>query len=560
MTNSQLSAKEMRDQALAAVTAPGQPFELAIEEVRGHRMEVFARRARSLNEVLEASASHGDREYLVSETLRLSFTEHLTRVASLSRALHQEHGIGKGDRVAIHAANSAEWVLTFWAVTYLGAVTVGMNAMWSARETADAIELTEPGLVVTDEKRRALLADTGTTVLSIEQDVPRMSLEHPDAALPPSVVSEDDPAIIIFTSGTTGRAKGATHSHRNVIAAVDFFSVNEAAAAQLGVTRPDQHRSLLIAPLFHMMSLHNLVVPRLAFGDAVVIYSGKFDITKALRLIEAEKVTQWALVPTMATRLVRLGDLSDYDLSSLSAISVGSAPSSTSLKDALRRSLPMAASSLATTYGLTESSSAATIATAPDLERFEDSVGTPVVTMQVEIRDIDGSPMPENSEGEICLRGPMIMLGYWNNRAATDDSIDSDGWLHTGDIGVIVDGHLRLRSRRTDIIIRGGENIYPAEVESALSEHLAVQECAVVGTPDDDYGQEVLAVVVTGPDTTKAELAEFMTERIARYKVPTHWELTTSELPRNATGKIMRHRLSTLLSARSSTDHPSPRG
>lgn len=471
MMNSQLSIQDMRDQALAAVTAPGQRFEVTVEEVRGNRIEVFANRARSLNDVLVASAVHGDREYLVSENLRLSFTEHLARVASLSRALREEYGIGKGDRVAIHAANSAEWVMTFWAVASLGAITVGMNAMWSARETADAMELTGPALVVADDVRGELLADTGAAVLSIEQDVPRMSLAYPDAELPSPVIEEDDPAVIIFTSGTTGKAKGATHSHRNIIAAVDYFSVNEAAAAQLGATRPDQHRALLIAPLFHMMSLHNLVVPRLAFGDAVVIYSGKFDISRTLRLIEAEKVTQWALVPTMANRLVRHGDLSDYDLTSLSAISVGSAPSSPSLKEALRRALPLAASSLVTTYGLTESSSAATIAIAADLEKYEDTVGTPVITMQVEIRDIDGSPVPEGAEGEICLRGPMIMLGYWNNPAATDASIDSDGWLHTGDIGVILDGHLRLRSRRTDIIIRGGENIYPAEVEAALSEH-----------------------------------------------------------------------------------------
>ena len=150
MTNSEMSIQDMRAQALTAVTAPGQPFEVATEEVRGHRVEVFANRARSLNALLEASAEHGDREYLVSDHLRLSFSEHLARVASLCRALKEEHGIGKGDRVAIHAANSAEWVMTFWAVTSLGAITVGMNAMWSARETADAIELTEPALVVAD--------------------------------------------------------------------------------------------------------------------------------------------------------------------------------------------------------------------------------------------------------------------------------------------------------------------------------------------------------------------------------------------------------------------------
>ncbi|KAA0918338.1 class I adenylate-forming enzyme family protein [Dietzia sp. ANT_WB102] len=537
------SVKDRRAQALAAVTAPGRPFELTEEEVRGHRMQVFRHRRRSLGQVLNDSADFGDREYLVSGDLRLTFSEHHTRVASVSRMLTEEYGVVKGDRIAIFAANSAEWVMTFWAATSIGAVVVGMNAMWSAREAAYALELCTPALIVADEKRRTLLDAPGVPVLSTETDIPRLSLAVADPETPDTEIDEDNPAVIIFTSGTTGRPKGATHSHRNVIAAADYFGVNDAASAEMGIPRPEQRRVLLIAPLFHMMSLHNLVVPRLVFGDAVIVYPGKFDIDRALRLIEAERVTQWGMVPTMATRLVGHGDLSSYDLSSLTAISLGTAPSSPGLKAALREMLPVAAASLGTTYGLTESSSAATIASAADLERYEDSVGTPVVTMQVEIRDRDGVPVPDGVEGEIHLRGPLVMLGYWNDPEATAKALDAEGWLRTGDIGVMIDGHLRIRSRRSDLIIRAGENVYPAEVEAVLLEHPDVRDCAVVGAPHEDLGQEVAAVVVTAGDISESDLDDFMRERIARYKVPSRWVLTQDDLPRNATGKVVRHRL-----------------
>lgn len=535
--------QDRRAQALATVTAPGRPFELTEEDVRGHRMQVFRNRRRSLGELLAESAAFGDREYLVFGDLRLSFVEHHRRVASVSRMMVDEYGVTKGDRIAIFAANSAEWVMTFWAATSIGAIVVGMNAMWSPREAADAIDLCTPALIVADEKRRELLDAPVVPVLTTETDIPRLALAVAKAETPATEIDEDDPAVIIFTSGTTGRPKGATHSHRNVIAAADYFGVNDAAGAEMGAPRPEQRRVLLVAPLFHMMSLHNLVVPRLAFGDAVIVYPGKFDVDRALRLIETERVTQWGMVPTMASRLLRHGDLSSYDLSSLTAISLGTAPSSPGMKAALREMLPVAAASLGTTYGLTESSSAATIASAADLERYEDSVGTPVMTMRVQICDRAGAPVPEGMEGEIHLRGPLVMLGYWNDPDATRHALDADGWLRTGDIGVMLDGHLRIRSRRSDLIIRAGENVYPAEVEAVLLEHPGVRDCAVVGAAHEDLGQEVAAVVVTAGDATVEDLDGFMRGRIARYKVPSRWVLTESDLPRNATGKVVRHRL-----------------
>lgn len=530
-----------RAEVLKRLTAPGARFEVVEEDLRGHRVQVFRTRNRSLSELLVESADYGDREYLVCDELRLTFAEHLTRVASLAQMLREQYGVRPGDRVGILSANNAEWIITFWAATSLGAITVGMNSLWSAREIAYGMEHCTPTVVVADGPRRALLGEVDVPVLSIE-DVRALSVAHTDAVLEPTPVEEDDPAVILYTSGTTGRPKGATHSHRNIISAVDYFRFNDAVATELGVA-PAERRVLLTGPLFHIMSLHNLAVPRLSFGDAVIIYTGRFDVDRVLGLIERERISQWGMVPTMASRLVEHG-VDGYDLSSLRHLSLGSAPSSTALKLALRTLLPVVGRALGTTYGLTESSTAATLASAADLVRNPDSVGRPIITMEVEVRDALGQRVPEGTEGEICLRGPQVMLGYWNNAAATAAAIDEHGWMRTGDLGQMRDGELQMSTRRSDLIIRGGENVYPAEVESALIEHPGVRECIVVGVPSDDLGQEVAAVVVvTDPAITAGELTSFATERIARYKVPSRWLVTDEDLPRNATGKVKRQSL-----------------
>ncbi|ORM08077.1 class I adenylate-forming enzyme family protein [Prescottella equi] len=531
---------DARAAAVARLTAPGAAFEIAPEPVRGAAMPVFRNRHRSLHQLLIESARYGDAEYLVCDDLRLTFAEHLARVASLAQEFRARYGIGEGDRVAILSANNAEWIMTFWAATALGAITVGMNSLWSAREIAYGIELSEPKLIVADGPRRELLGAVDVPVLSTEVDISALSTAQPGAELPVPDVGEDDPAVILFTSGTTGRPKGATHSQRNMVAAVDFHRFNDALAAELG-RPPSARRFLLATPLFHIAALHNLAVPRLAFGDTAVITTGRFDIDRVLRLIERERLTNWGAVPTMVSRLVE-HDLSAYDLSSLQTISVSSAPSSAALKERLRQVLPAAGRSLGTTYGLTESSSAATLATAADLAERPDTVGTAVPTMRVEVRDEVGRPVPDGVEGEIYLRGPLVMLGYWNNPEATAATIDETGWMATGDLGTMEDGYLRISSRRSDLILRGGENVYPAEVEDVLVEHPSVRECIVVGTEHADYGEEVCAVVVVDSDApvTEEELAGYMTERIARYKVPSRWILRGEELPRNATGKVKR--------------------
>ncbi|PXX69122.1 acyl-CoA synthetase (AMP-forming)/AMP-acid ligase II [Nocardia tenerifensis] len=531
--------------AVARLTGPGGRFEMVVEDVLGAPVPVLRHRGRSLGDVLAASADWGARDYLVTEDRRMSFAEHAAAAGALAAALRDRYGVEKGDRVGILAANTPEWVLAFWAAQSLGAIAVGYNAWWTPREIAYGVGHTEPTVLVVDAKRAALAAelDLRVPVLTMEHDLPALIAEFGDAAPPRTEVAEDDPAVILYTSGTSGRPKGAVHSQRNMLAVIGYHQFNDALAAEFaGASEPPSgRRFLLTSPLFHIASLHNLVVPRLVTGDTAVLYQGAFDADRVLRLIERERVTNWGAMPTMATRLLEQ-DLSRYDLSSLASFSLNSAPSSAALQQQLREQLPVAKTALVTSYGLTECSTAATLASPAELAAFPDTVGRPVIGAAVQVRDGDGNPVPDGTEGEICVRSSYVMLGYWNDPAATSAAITEDRWLRTGDIGVMTEGRLRLSGRRSDLILRGGENVYPTEIEQCLEEHPGVRECAVIGVPDADLGQQVAALVVVENDsaTTEAELRAFAAERIAYYKVPARWRLTTAALPRNATGKVVR--------------------
>ncbi|MFE7745904.1 AMP-binding protein [Nocardia sp. NPDC057455] len=535
-------------EAAGRLTGPGGRFEMVVEDVLGAPMAVVRHRKSSLRDVLVAAAAHGDHDYLVTAERRISFTEHAAAVAALATALRDRFGVGKGDRVGILAANTPEWVLTFWAAQALGAIAVGYNAWWAPREIAYGVEHTSPTVLVVDAKRAATAAelDVRIPLITMEHDVPALIADYRTEELPYTEIAEDDPAVILYTSGTSGRPKGAVHSHRNLVAVADYHLFNDALAAALtGATElPSGRRFLLTSPLFHIASLHNLVVPRLVTGDAAVIHQGSFDADRVLRLIETERVTNWGAMPTMATRMLDL-DLSGYDLSSLAAFSLNSAPSSAALQQKLRAQLPVARNALVTSYGLTECSTAATLASPAELAAFPDTVGRPVVGVALEIRDSAGNAVPDGAEGEIWVRSPYVMLGYWQDEAATAAAITADRWLRTGDIGVLEEGRLRLSGRRSDLILRGGENVYPTEIEQCLEEHPAVRECAVLGVPDDDLGQQVAALVVVenATATSEEELRAFTAERLAYYKVPARWRLTTTALPRNATGKVVRAEL-----------------
>ena len=530
-------------QIYQGLVGPGGPFEMVEEEVLGARLPVFVHRRRALHEILGESVEHGDRVYIATADRQLTFAEHAAQVASLATALREEYGVEPGDRIAINAANSPEWITAFWATVSIGAIAVAFNAWWSPREVAYGLEHSRPKLLIADLRRVEALPETSVPVLTVEEDLPRLAAAHPDAALPTADVAEDDPAAIVYTSGTSGRPKGAVHSHRNLLAVVEYHRMNDALMTAFGDPTDSRDRSyLLVLPLFHIASLHNLAVPRLATGSKVALHEGAFDVDRVLSLIEQERVTNWGAVPTMARRLLEHDRIDRYDTSSLRAFSLASAPSTPEFHRKLRDGLPFA-SSLVNSYGLTETCTGVSAATPMDLADRPDTLGRPIIGVQVEVRDSSGAALPADTEGEICVRSVFNMVGYWNDPVATSGTIREDRWLHTGDIGSLDEqGRLSLSSRRTDLVIRGGENVYPAEIEGVLIEHPDVDEAMVLGIPHDDLGQEVAAVVVprAGAEPTEDELRAYVAERLAYFKVPTHWRFTRTALPRNATGKIKR--------------------
>lgn len=531
---------------IGRLTGQGGRFELSDAEVLGSRLPVFTHRQRALHEVLHASVAHADREYIVTADRRITFAEHAAQVASLAKVLREEYGIARGDRVAIAAANSPEWILTFWATVSVGAVAVGFNAWWSAREMAHGIDNAEPALVVADARQSAKLADCAVPVLSVENDISRFIASHPDAPLPSADVAEDDPAVILYTSGTSGRPKGAVHTHRNLLAVVEYHRLNDALFEEFGDPVASQDRVyLLTLPLFHIASLHNLAVPRLATGSRIALHQGSFKVDAVLSMVERERVTNWGAVPTMAHRMLEHGGADRYDTSSLTSFSLASAPSSTAFKERLRQGLPFAKDSLVDSYGLTETCTGVAAASAQELAAAPGTLGRPVTGVRLEIRDPAGEVLGEGEEGEVWVRSQFNMLGYWRDPEATAGAIGPDRWLRTGDLGELREGRLFLSSRRSDLIIRGGENVYPAEIETVLVEHPDVRECLVMGVPHPDLGQEVAAVVVlvAGSTVTEETLREHAANALAYFKVPKQWRLTHEELPRNATGKVIRNQV-----------------
>jgi acyl-CoA synthetase (AMP-forming)/AMP-acid ligase II len=547
---------EIEQSVRAQLTARGAPFETAVEEVLGVRMRVFQNRARSLRELVLASSKHGDAEYLVDGEERISYVEHLRRVASLARVLHDEYGVRKGDRVAIFAANCAEWAISFWATVSLGGIVSAMNGWWTADEFTHAMDLCEPRLLIGDRKRLQRVRSAGITtpVAEIETDFPAMLSNRSASELPEVPVSEDDPALILFTSGTTGRSKGALNSHRSLCGFVQSSVYNGAVSAlvaarkKAGSPTPGGSRKqtvLVTSPMFHLSMLHGAVVMQIVLGGRLVIMRGRFDPETTLRTIERERVTLWPALGSAAPLVAAHPDLRKYDLSSVESIGIGGAPVSPSIQDALRKAFPSAA--LGLRMGYTSSEAVGIVANIGGAEYRENPTSTGRIAdgIEVEIRDDAGRALPEGVEGEIHVRSPYLMLEYWRNPEATKSAIKPGRWLAMGDIGRIEGGRLYINSRARDMILVNAENVYPIEVEYRLDAHPGVIESAVVPVDDPLTGQAVMAVIVIGEGEAPGadELEAWCRKTLAPYKVPTRWTFRRERLPRNATGKVLKSML-----------------
>jgi acyl-CoA synthetase (AMP-forming)/AMP-acid ligase II len=535
----------------AQLTGAGGPFEVVTEEVLGEPMSVVAGRVRSLRELVDASRAHGEKEYIVYGERRITYAEHADLVGSVARALSERYGVGPGSRVAILAANSPEWLLTFWATVSLGGVVAALNGWWQADEILYGVSHSDPTLLVGDRKRLARVEgrDLGVPVVEIERDFAELEAHAPGAPLPADPIAEDDPAVILYTSGTTGRPKGAVNTHRGICGFVSVGILNAlkqmmlAAAAGRKLEPPPPTCSLVTVPLFHLSGLYSGAVMMLATGGKTVWRTGRFDPVDVLRLIEQERVTTWSALGNMAHQVVAHPDVGRYDLSSLRNIGSGGGPTSPEIQERLRKVFPTAGENMGLGYGLSESVTPVAMIGGEELKAHPSSVGRPAPTHEIEIRDEDGRPVSEGVEGEIYVRSPYTMLGYWRDPEATDEVILPGRWLRTGDIGRMEDGRLYINSRARDMILRAAENIYPVEIEHRLEAHPSVAECAVVGVDHEELGQEVKAFVVPalGAAIDTEELAAWVGETLAPYKVPAHWEVREEPLPRNAPGKVLKN-------------------
>jgi acyl-CoA synthetase (AMP-forming)/AMP-acid ligase II len=535
------------------------PFAIVEADVLGVRMKVFAHQPTSLRQIWDASAVHGDSAYLVYEDERMTFAEAHRLVRALAHRLTQVHGVRQGDRVAIATRNYPEWAIAYWATVAIGAVAVPLNAWWTGPELAYG--LTDSGAVVLfadDERAERLAPHVGDTavraVVLIRSSRELANSESFDAAvagdapaLPAVDIAPDDDATIMYTSGTTGRPKGAVQTHRNFGAFLMngvYRTVTAAAAAPPPSTPPLPAATLLTLPLFHVGGLQSFLLPFTASGGKVVLMY-KWDPQLAVELIEREQVTSLAGVPTTVFQLLETAAAMGRDMPSLTGISSGA----TLVPPELVRRIDEQTQSRATPgngYGLTETSGAAIANFGAAYVARPDSVGLPISpVIEVRIADESGNELAPGEVGEIWLKGPTVIRGYFELPEATAAAFH-DGWFRTGDAGRLDDdGYLYVVDRLKDVVIRGGENIYAAEVEAALYEHPDITEAAIIGVPHPQLGEEVGAVVRVRDGSTLSDddVRAHVGARLAAFKVPTLVWISTDELPRNATGKVLKRQL-----------------
>jgi long-chain acyl-CoA synthetase len=570
------------EEATRVLTAAGQTFEMEDVEIRGVLTRVWKNCPESLRVVLELSRGHGDKDYLVYEDERTTYEEHYRVAATIARRLQDRFGIEKGDRVAIAMRNLPEWAMGFWGAAVAGGVVVPLNAWWTRPELRYGLADSGTAVAFVDAARLerivpflAELPDLRAVVVTHEDRTPVTALagspvpvvpfseliEAPDtdATLPDVDIAPDDDATIFYTSGTTGSPKGAVGTHRNMCTnLMSLFFLNSRAGLRAASGRgpgdaPDGDRQgayLLSVPLFHATGCHSILVANTAAGNKLVMMH-HWDPERALELIERERIVTFGGVPAMVMQVIDSPSFAARDTSSVRSVAYGGAPAPPDLVRRIKQHFPVGAPSNG--YGLTETSSVTTMNTGDDYVRRPDSVGPAVPVCDVRVvpdgfegdEPTDDLPSGPEVTGELWIKGPNVVRGYWNKPEATAASF-TRGWLHSGDVARIdEDGFVHIVDRAKDMVIRGGENVYSVEVEAALFEHPAVADAAVIGVPHDVLGEEVGAAVVLRPGSkvTAEELARHVHERLAAFKVPTHIWFRSEPLPRNPQGKVLKRDL-----------------
>jgi len=488
-----------------------------------------------------------NRVAVIEGQVQLTFTEFDQRINRLANAL-LSFGLKRGDRVAVLYGNGFRYLELYFATAKVGLTIVPLNYRLVLPELTGIIEESQPSLLFFGK-------DYLETVRVLQQQFPQLQVVCIDEEIPgtknyesliagfadedPMIpIHEDDLAVLGYTGGTTGRPKGVMTTHRNVI--TNCFQT----ALAMGFTSDD--RFLSVAPLFHAGGATGFLRLSLVGGSNVILNSSDPDVI--LQHIQDFNVTHTMLVPSLLHRILEKADLSRYDLSSLKCIMYGTAPMPL---ETLKKAMDTFKCGFAQIYGSTETFTTMAVLTSKDHALFKESqskrlssAGQPVCGLEVKIVDNNGQELPRGEIGEIVVRGHNVMKGYWKQPEVTSEVL-RDGWYFTGDVGWLDDEfYLYVVDRKKDMIISGGENIYSKEVEDALLKHPAVSECAVIGVPDEEWGESVKAYVILKPGmfVPEQELIEHCKQHLASYKKPRFIEYV-EDLPRSASGKVLKNKL-----------------
>jgi long-chain acyl-CoA synthetase len=537
------------DEELARVTGPG--GRLVIERDDLGRA-IAGNFPATLPELFQTFCElNAENEAIVAGDERLTFAE-LDRISDCAAHGLVARGIVKGDRVGIAMRNCPAWVVSFMAIVKAGALATLLNGWWEAHEMEHALTITDPRLIIADRSRAKRIAarcpDRQVLTVDVEQPVEIALAEllgdRDENSQLPDIAAEDE-ATILFTSGSTGEAKGALSTHRAVTTAVYSYAtgliVLRELLAQEGRAPESPPRTLIGVPLFHVTGEVPVMLNSFVIGRCMVMMT-KWDAGEALRLIEKEKVSYFVGVPTMSLELMTHPDRHKHDLSSLKDITAGGAPRPVSHVERLQHEFPDAQPALG--YGLTETNAVGCTNFWSNYAARPSSTGRASKPF-VEVAILDGERhLPNGEMGEIAIRSAASIKGYWRAPEATAALFTPDGYVRSGDVGYLdEDGYLFIIDRKKDIIIRGGENISAAEVEAACYACPSVAEASVFGAPDDRLGEVPVAVIYASAALAAEELRAFLEQRIARFKVPERIIFAEGPLPRLGTGKIDRRAL-----------------